>query len=94
MVRAGLGVASLPRWAAAPQLASGAVVGLPLTAQGFRRTWSAAQLRDQRAPAYLKEFIRLLAERPLYEEFPLRRKTARRAPVRRAPVEDLVVNIM
>jgi LysR family transcriptional regulator for metE and metH len=94
MVRAGLGVASLPRWAAAPQLASGAVVGLPLTAQGFRRTWSAAQLRDQRAPAYLKEFIRLLAERPLYEEFPQRRKTARRAPVRRAPVEDLVVNVM
>jgi LysR family transcriptional regulator, regulator for metE and metH len=92
MVRAGLGVASLPRWAAAPQLTSGAVIGLPLTAQGFRRTWSAAQLRDQRAPAYLKEFIRLLAERPLNEEFPTRSGTARRAAVRRAPVEDLVVS--
>ena len=94
MVRAGLGVASLPRWAAAPQLASGAVVGLPVTAQGFRRTWSAAQLRDQRAPAYLKEFIRLLAERPLYEELPLRGRTARRAPLTRARAEDRVVSVM
>jgi len=94
MVRAGLGVASLPRWAAAPQLASGAVIGLPLTAQGLRRTWSVAQLRDQRAPVYLKEFIRLLAERPLYEEFPIRRRTARRAAFTRAVEEDGVVNVM
>jgi LysR family transcriptional regulator for metE and metH len=94
MVRAGLGVASLPRWAAAPQLTSGAVIGLPLTAQGFRRTWSAAQLRDQRAPAYLKEFIRLLAERPLYEEFPTRRRAAKRSPITRASVEDRVVSVM
>jgi LysR family transcriptional regulator, regulator for metE and metH len=94
MVRAGLGVASLPRWAAAPQLASGAVIGLPVTAQGFRRTWSAAQLRDQRTPEYLKEFIRLLAERPLYEEFPTRRRAARRSPITRASVEDRVVRVM
>ncbi len=69
MVIAGLGVASLPSWAAAPQLACGAVIGLPLTAQGFRRTWSAAQLRDRAAPVYLKEFVRLLEERPLTEDF-------------------------
>ena len=36
MVRGGLGVATFARWAAAPQLASGAVVGLPLTANGFQ----------------------------------------------------------
>jgi LysR family transcriptional regulator, regulator for metE and metH len=69
MVIAGLGVASLPGWAAAPQLASGAVIGLPLTAHGFHRTWSAAQLRDRTAPVYLQEFIRLLEERPLTEDF-------------------------
>jgi LysR family transcriptional regulator for metE and metH len=69
MVIAGFGVASLPGWAAAPQLASGSVIGLPLTAQGFHRTWSAAQLRDHNAPVYLKEFIRLLEERPLTEDF-------------------------
>lgn len=65
MVRGGLGVATSARWAAAPQLASGVVVGLPLTANGFSRTWSAAQLRDKQAPAYLREFIRLLAENPI-----------------------------
>jgi LysR family transcriptional regulator, regulator for metE and metH len=65
MVRGGLGVAAVARWAAAPQLASGAVVGLSLTAEGFRRSWSAAQLRDKQAPAYLQEFIRLLAENPI-----------------------------
>lgn len=69
MVIAGLGVACLPGWAAAPQLVSGAVIGLPLTAQGFHRAWSAAHLRDHRAPVYLQEFIRLLEERPLTEDF-------------------------
>ena len=65
MVKGGLGVAALARWAVAPQLASGAVIGKSLTANGLHRTWSAAQLRDQRAPAYLQEFIRLLAEHPI-----------------------------
>ncbi len=65
MVRGGLGVAAIARWAVAPQLASGAVVGLPLTAHGFHRTWSAAQLRDKQAPAYLQEFIRVLTENPI-----------------------------
>ena len=65
MVRGGLGVAAVARWAVAPHLASGAVVGIPLTASGFHRTWSAAQLRDKQAPAYLQEFIRLLAENPI-----------------------------
>jgi LysR family transcriptional regulator for metE and metH len=65
MVRGGLGVATSARWAAAPQLASGVVVGLPLTANGFSRTWSAAQLRDKQAPAYLQEFVQLLAENPI-----------------------------
>ena len=65
MVRGGLGVAAMARWAVAPQLESGGLVGLPFTEQGFRRTWSAAQLRDKRAPVYLDEFIRLLTEHPI-----------------------------
>jgi LysR family transcriptional regulator for metE and metH len=65
MVKGGLGVAALARWAVAPQLASGAVIGKSLTANGLHRTWSAAQLRDQRAPAYLQEFIRVLADHPI-----------------------------
>jgi LysR family transcriptional regulator for metE and metH len=65
MVRGGLGMAALARWAVAPQLASGALVGLPLTSHGLRRTWSAAYLREQRVPAYLQEFIHLLAQHPI-----------------------------
>jgi LysR family transcriptional regulator, regulator for metE and metH len=67
MVRGGLGVAALAKWAVSPQIDSGAVVGLSLTEQGFRRTWSAAQVRDSRTPAYVEEFIRVLAEHPLPE---------------------------
>ena len=76
MVKGGLGVAAMARWAVAPQLASGVVIGLPLTAAGFHRTWSAAQLRDQRAPAYLQEFIRLLTEHPISATSSARRKVA------------------
>jgi len=65
MVKGGLGVSALARWAVAPQLESGAVIGKQVTASGLHRTWSAAQLRDQRAPAYLQEFIRVLAEHPI-----------------------------
>jgi LysR family transcriptional regulator, regulator for metE and metH len=79
MVRGGLGVAALARWAVAPQLASGALVGLPLRPQAYRRTWSAAQPRDKRAPAYVDEFIRLLAEYPIPAAVP-RRKSERDTP--------------
>jgi LysR family transcriptional regulator, regulator for metE and metH len=83
MVRGGLGVAALARWAVAPQLDSGALVGLPFTEQGFRRTWSAAQLRHKRSPAYVEEFIRLLTEHPIPQSvcarklFPKKRMTPR-----------------
>ena len=60
-------MAALAKWAVLPQLDSGALVGLPLTEQGFRRTWSAAQLRDSQTPAYVEEFIRVLAEHPFPE---------------------------
>ena len=78
MVRGGLGVAALAKWAVAPHLDSGALVGLSLTEQGFRRTWSAAQLRDTRTPPYVEEFIRVLAEHPIPECVRPRKVTARK----------------
>jgi LysR family transcriptional regulator, regulator for metE and metH len=78
MVRGGLGVAALAKWAVLPQLDSGALVGLSLTEQGFRRTWSVAQLRDTRTPPYVEEFIRVLAEHPIPECLRTRKMTARR----------------
>jgi LysR family transcriptional regulator for metE and metH len=78
MVRGGLGVAALAKWAVSPQLDSGALVGLSLTEQGFRRTWSAAQLRDARTPAHVEEFIRVLAENPIPQCVPRCRVAARK----------------
>ena len=78
MVRGGLGVAALAKWAVSPQLDSGAIVGLSLTEQGFRRTWSAAQVRDARTPAYVEEFIRVLAEHPIPQCVPCGKVTARK----------------
>jgi LysR family transcriptional regulator for metE and metH len=78
MVRGGLGVAALAKWAVLPQLDSGALVGLSLTEHGFRRTWSAAQLRDTQTPAYVEEFIRVLAEHPIPECLPPHKVSARK----------------
>jgi len=66
MVIGGLGIAALPRWAVGPQLASGALIGVPLQPPGYRWQWSIAQLRANQPPAYVEEFIRLLADRPLH----------------------------
>ena len=78
MVRGGLGVAALAKWAVLPQLDSGALVGLSLTKQGFRRTWSAAQLRATQTPAYVEEFLRVLAEHPIPECVPPHKVSARK----------------
>jgi LysR family transcriptional regulator, regulator for metE and metH len=90
MVRGGLGIAAIARWAVAPQLNSGALVGLPLTEQGFRRTWSAAQLRDKRSPVYVEEFIRLLREHPIPESICPRRTFAqKRTNAQRSHLQSL-----
>ena len=72
MVIGGLGIAALPRWAVGPQLAAGALIGLPLEPPGFKWQWSVAQLRDSHSPAYMQEFIKILAERPMHEDSFLR----------------------
>ncbi|HKW33590.1 MAG TPA: LysR substrate-binding domain-containing protein [Candidatus Acidoferrum sp.] len=69
MVIGGLGIAALPKWTVAPQLASGALIGVPLKPPGCRWTWSVAQLRGNRTPEYVQEFISILEKRPLYAEF-------------------------
>ena len=84
MVMGGLGIAGLARWAVGPQLASGALIGLPLKPPGFRWNWSIAQLRTNRPPAYIQEFIRILAERPLLSESTVLRPLAKNCSPRTA----------
>jgi len=78
MVIGGLGIAALPRWAVRPQLASGALIGVPLQPPGYKWEWSVAQLRENNSPAYVEEFIRLLADRSMLADFFPRAASAKR----------------
>ncbi|MGH9746052.1 MAG: LysR family transcriptional regulator [Candidatus Acidiferrales bacterium] len=80
LVKARMGVAVVTKWSVAPQLASGELAAVRLTRDGFYREWSVAQRRSKSAPAYLDEFIRLLAQTPLNisDSQPRRADTARR----------------
>lgn len=59
MVRAGLGVATMARWAAAPYLERGGLAAVQVTEGGVRRTWLAA-VRDEVRPAYVDAFVAAL----------------------------------
>jgi DNA-binding transcriptional LysR family regulator len=65
MVKAGLGVSALARWAVARQIESGMLVARPLTRKGFHRQWCAALLKNDFTPAYVTDFIELLSRRSL-----------------------------
>ena len=61
MVKAGLGISVMARWAVAPHVEAGSLRALPLTARGLHRQWSAAMIRHTAQPAYLKKFVELVA---------------------------------
>jgi LysR family transcriptional regulator, regulator for metE and metH len=62
MVKAGLGITVLARWAVSDALHSGKLVARPLTKRGMQRQWSAALLKRDLTPPYLPEFVALLAQ--------------------------------
>jgi len=62
LVKAGVGIAVLARWAVAPHLQAGDLRALPLTRRGFRRRWYAATVRQKESPDYLRAFAELLAD--------------------------------
>jgi LysR family transcriptional regulator for metE and metH len=64
LVKAGLGVAVLARWAVAPYVKAGALRAVPLTRRGYRRPWSAATLKDVARVPYVRDFIDLIAKHP------------------------------
>ena len=61
LVRANLGISILARWAVAPQIASGELVGIPLDAPGARRRWSAARRIGGLHPRFENAFVALLS---------------------------------
>jgi LysR family transcriptional regulator for metE and metH len=65
LVKAGLGVSVMARWAIEPALKTGAVAAVRITRRGVYRPWSAAALRDRVEPKWQKEFIALLSKQAL-----------------------------
>ena len=64
LVKAGLGVAALAGWAVEPAVRAGVVRALPWTRHGYKRTWSAATLKDVARVPHVSDFVRLVAEHP------------------------------
>jgi len=60
LVKAGLGVSVLARWAIAPQLRDRTLVGVPLTVRGFHRRWWAVTRQHETTPAYQQSLVDLL----------------------------------
>jgi LysR family transcriptional regulator for metE and metH len=65
MVKAGLGVGVMARWAVKQHVDAGTLRALSLTARGFHRQWSAAMIRHKATPPYLMKFVELLAANPM-----------------------------
>ena len=70
MVRANIGISILARWAVAPQLASGHLVGVPLDTAAARRRWSAARRIGGLHPRFENAFVALLSGALLEERAP------------------------
>jgi len=60
LVRAGLGVSVIARWAVQPIVGSGTLVARPLTARGLHRRWSAVMPKDLAKTDFVREFLDLL----------------------------------
>jgi LysR family transcriptional regulator for metE and metH len=60
LVKAGLGVAILARWAVQPLVDAGVLVARSLPARGMHRVWSAVMPKDLARTDYVSEFIDLL----------------------------------
>src|SRR5712691_4753672 len=62
LVKAGLGVSVIARWAVEPIVKSGALVARPLTARGLHRRWSAVMPKDLAKADFVREFVDLLVQ--------------------------------
>lgn len=61
LVKAGLGISVLARWAVGPQLRDGSLTARSLTEHGFRRRWWAVTRPESHAPLFQRDLVRLLS---------------------------------
>jgi LysR family transcriptional regulator, regulator for metE and metH len=70
LVKAGVGIAVLARWALTPHLVTGTIQGLPLGPRGLRRRWRMLALADDvdNSDGFVRRFVELLrAHGPIAE---------------------------
>jgi LysR family transcriptional regulator for metE and metH len=65
LVKAGLGISVMARWAIEPAIKAGTVRAVRITRRGVYRAWSVATLKDRVEPKWQKEFVTLLARQAL-----------------------------
>jgi LysR family transcriptional regulator for metE and metH len=82
MAKGGLGLGVLARWAVEPEVRAGRLQARPLTRRGFKRTWSAATLKDLSRVPYVSAFTDLLAEHPPFATSRARAAEAGHEPAR------------
>ena len=63
LVKAGLGVALMARWAVEPYVRAGMLRTARLTRKGYKRRWGAAMLRDMASAPHARDFIDLIVRR-------------------------------
>lgn len=61
LVKAGLGISILARWAVQPYVAAGSLVVLPLKTRGLARRWQAVVLKQHVNATHIRDFIELLS---------------------------------
>lgn len=61
MVKAGMGISCLARWAVSREIASGVIRAVPVAGGALRRRWCAATLKAAADEGYVADFVKLLA---------------------------------
>lgn len=70
LVRAGLGISVLARWAVEPALARGTIVAVPVGRPPLKRQWWAITLPSERPVPHVSAFIEALLEEPSWSSLP------------------------
>ena len=65
LVKAGLGVSVMARWAIEPAIKTGTVRAVRISRRGVFRGWTAVSLRDRVEPKWQKEFVALLSKQAM-----------------------------
>ena len=65
LVKAGLGISVMARWAIEPAIKAGTIRAVKITRRGVHRSWTAVRLKDRTEPRWQKDFVALLSRQAL-----------------------------